>query len=96
MVMVSNGTERRKLKGFTLIEIMIVVSIIGILAVIAVPNFLSYQKRAMGTEDRSQLRHILTLQHTYYHINLTYGNLDSIHWLGITGSHRYIYRLSYG
>jgi prepilin-type N-terminal cleavage/methylation domain-containing protein len=45
-----------KLAGFTLVEVMIVVSIIALLAVIAVPNFLRSRKRSQATQVLEDLR----------------------------------------
>jgi type IV pilus assembly protein PilA len=50
----------RKQEGFTLIELMIVVAIIGILAAIAIPNFLQYQMKSRQSEAKTNLQAVKT------------------------------------
>ncbi len=52
--------------GFTLIELMIVVAIIGILAAIAIPNFLRFQLKAKSSEGKVNLAAIRTAEESYY------------------------------
>ena len=58
-------------KGFSLIELMIVVAIIGILAAIAVPTFNNFQKKARNTEAKNGLGALYTTLTAY---NAEYGN----------------------
>ena len=46
-------------KGFTLVELMIVIVIVGVLSAVALPNFLSQTSKAKGTEARSQISSII-------------------------------------
>lgn len=56
----------RKNEGFTLIELMIVVAIIGILAAIAIPNFLNYQCKAKQAEAKQNLGALAKLEEAYF------------------------------
>jgi len=59
-------------KGFTLIELMIVVAIIGILAAIAIPNYMNYQMKAKTSEAKANLGAIKTSEVAYMAENDNY------------------------
>ena len=56
----------RKNEGFTLIELMIVIAIIGILAAIAIPQFSAYRTRSYNAAAEADLRNAATAQEAYY------------------------------
>jgi type IV pilus assembly protein PilA len=68
--------NRLKQKGFTLIELMIVVAIIGILAAVAIPAFMDYMKKSKKTEASLQLNKIAKNSKVYYNTNAEYVQLD--------------------
>jgi type IV pilus assembly protein PilA len=77
--MILKLNKMKNQKGFTLIELMIVIAIIGILAAIAIPQFSAYRRRAYNSAANSDLKNFCTAQEAYYVDNQTYtstpGNL---------------------
>lgn len=66
-----------KKKGFTLVELMVVVTIIGILAAIAIPVYRGQQKKAVAQEALTNLQSIRLLAEQYYAENGRYLPTDS-------------------
>lgn len=83
-------------KGFTLIELMIVVAIVGILAAIAIPNFINYQAKSQQAEAKTNLGGIYTNMVSYAaendngYVGATMTNIG----FTTSGSPRYSYSLS--
>jgi type IV pilus assembly protein PilA len=72
----------KRQEGFTLVELMVVVAIIGLLSAVAIPNFKKFQARAKTSEAKFQLSAVYTAQqsffsdHNLYHVCLRYMGFD--------------------
>lgn len=68
----------RKFEGFTLIELMIAVAVIGILAAIAYPSYTEYVIRAKRSDGKSALLTVQLAQEKYRANNPAYGTMAQI------------------
>jgi type IV pilus assembly protein PilA len=83
-------TFQKAKKGFTLVELMIVVAIIGILAAIAIPNFIKFQARSKQSEAKTNLKAVFTAEKSYFAEHSTYAPLGGAGYVPERGN-RYMY-----
>lgn len=63
--------------GFTVIELLVVIIVIGILLAIAVPSYLGFRDRAANNEAKANLRSALPAAEAYYADNSTYVGMEA-------------------
>ncbi|MBN2542117.1 prepilin-type N-terminal cleavage/methylation domain-containing protein [bacterium] len=93
----------KRKKGFTLIELMIVVVIIGILAALAITSYRSVTKKAKISEAKTVLKRIWQCGETFYYeygryystttIDIGETGCDSIEFSSLSGTPRFIYSI---
>jgi type IV pilus assembly protein PilA len=80
-------------RGFTLVEIMIVVAIIGILAALAIPNFIRFQAKSKQAEARTNLKAIFTGQRSRFGERDRYSSAIAEVGFAPERGNRYLYDL---
>jgi type IV pilus assembly protein PilE len=70
---IMNGIMNKKVKAFTLTEVLVVLVIVGILVLLALPNLLPLITKAKSTEAKIQLEHLYTLERTHFYEKSKYS-----------------------
>lgn len=74
----AGGIRRHEGKGFTLMELMIAVAVIGILTAIAFPSYQQYIRKAHRSEAQAFLMDVAQRQQQYFLDNRVYGTLENL------------------
>jgi type IV pilus assembly protein PilE len=85
-----------KRNGFTLIEVMIVVAIIGILAAVALPSYTSYINRGKITDAVAALADYRIKMEQYFQDNRNYGTADSACPVSVISSKYFVFACTVG
>ncbi len=78
-------------KGFTLLELAIVVIVVGVLATLAIPRFMSTSIKAKQAEAQGILKQIYTLENGYFQEHSQYCNDLTLLGVDLTANRRYNY-----
>ncbi|HET6553358.1 MAG TPA: type IV pilin protein [Dyella sp.] len=81
-------------RGYTLVELMIVVAVIALLAAIAVPSYLRYSYRARRADGQEVLLRVANAQERYYSTANHYGSLQEIGFNDPQGSNKGYYSVT--
>lgn len=88
--------SKRGQRGFTLIELMIVVAVLGLIAAIAVPNYIRYMSKSRQSEARVNLSAIFVSEVSYFGEFSQFGAFNQTGWTVAATTNRYAYRVGAG